>query len=74
MRQHHDDRLVAAWGNLGRILAARDRLPEAIDQVWFDRKPRPAHAFAHTRKPAATPAQLLDLLNADAARLGLRTA
>ena len=26
-----DDRLVAAWGNLGRVLAARDRLPEAID-------------------------------------------
>lgn len=26
-----DDRLVAAWGNLGRALEARDRLPEAID-------------------------------------------
>ncbi|QCB55909.1 CHAT domain-containing protein [Sphingopyxis sp. PAMC25046] len=26
-----DDRLVAAWGNLGRILEARDRLPDAID-------------------------------------------
>lgn len=25
-----DDRLVAAWGNLGRILEARDRLPDAI--------------------------------------------
>lgn len=52
---------------------AATRPPEAIDQVWFDRKPRPAHAFTHTRKPAATPAQLLDLLNADAARLGLKT-
>ncbi len=25
-----DDRLVAAWGNMGRILVARERLPEAI--------------------------------------------
>lgn len=25
-----DDRLVAAWGNLGRILEARERLPEAV--------------------------------------------
>lgn len=53
---------------------AAARPPEAIDQIWFDRRPRPAHAFAHTRQPAATTAQLLDLLHADAARLGLRTA
>ncbi|MFN9251513.1 MAG: SDR family NAD(P)-dependent oxidoreductase [Brevundimonas sp.] len=50
---------------------AAARPPEAIDQVWFDRRPRPAHAFAHTRKPAATTAQLLDVLAADVARLGL---
>ena len=30
-----DDRLIAAWGNLGRILEARDRLPEAI--IAYDR-------------------------------------
>ncbi len=50
---------------------AAARPPEAIDQIWFDRRPRPVHAFPHTRKPAATTAQLLALLNADAARLGL---
>ncbi|MBJ7500087.1 MAG: CHAT domain-containing protein [Sphingopyxis sp.] len=38
-----DDRLVAAWGNMGRILVARDRLPEAI--VAYDQGISAGHAM-----------------------------
>ena len=45
-------------------LAAR-RPPEVVDELWFDRKPRTAHAYPHTRTPRATPADIVAFLERD---------
>ena len=40
--------------------------PEEVeDKIWFDRKPRSAHAFKVSRKPKVTPAELVAYLEAD---------
>jgi len=47
------------------IWLAAGRPDETIDHVWFDRKPRTAHAYPHTRKPKATVSDLLARLSRD---------
>jgi dehydrogenase/reductase SDR family protein 12 len=47
------------------IWLAANRPTEAIDQVWFDRKPRSAHAYPHTRKALASISDLLARLERD---------
>lgn len=49
-------------------LAAK-RPPEVVDQVWFDRKPRTAHAYARTRETSTTPADIVAYLASDRKRL-----
>lgn len=44
---------------------AATRPGEAVDKVWFDRRPRDAHAYPHTRAARATSAQLVDYLEQD---------
>jgi len=41
---------------------------EVVDQVWFDRKPRPTHYMAGSRKPIATPEQIVAFLEKDIAK------
>jgi NAD(P)-dependent dehydrogenase (short-subunit alcohol dehydrogenase family) len=45
------------------------RPAEAVDQVWFDRKPRSAHAYPFTRVPLASAAEVVAHLRADSDRL-----
>jgi len=47
------------------IWLAAKRPDEAVDQVWFDRKARSAHAYPHTRKAQATLPDLLARLARD---------
>ena len=44
---------------------AATRPPEVVDELWFDRKPRTAHAYPHTRTPRATPADIVAFLERD---------
>ena len=39
--------------------------PEVSGEVWFDRKPRTAHVYPHTRTPKATPQDIVDRLAQD---------
>lgn len=48
---------------------AATRPGEVIDQIWFDRKPRTAHAYPHTRQTRSTPADIVAYLEKDRARL-----
>ncbi len=48
---------------------AATRPPEVVDQIWFDRKPRTAHAYQHTRTPRATPDDIAAFLERDRQRL-----
>jgi dehydrogenase/reductase SDR family protein 12 len=48
---------------------AASRPAEVTDEVWFDRKPRSAHAYPHTRNPRTQPADLLSYLENDRRRL-----
>lgn len=43
---------------------------EVVDEIWFDRKARTAHAYPHTRQPRTTIEDLLGVLAADRERLG----
>ncbi len=46
-----------------------DTSPEPVeDKLWFDRKPRTAHAYAHTREPQASVAEVVAYLDKDIAR------
>jgi len=47
------------------IWLAAVRPDEALDQVWFDRKARSAHAYPHTRKVQATLSDILARLARD---------
>jgi NAD(P)-dependent dehydrogenase (short-subunit alcohol dehydrogenase family) len=47
------------------IWLAAARPEEAVDQVWFDRKARSAHAYPHTRKAQASVTDLLARLARD---------
>lgn len=44
---------------------AATRPPELVDQIWFDRKPRTAHAYARTRETRTTIADIVDYLERD---------
>jgi dehydrogenase/reductase SDR family protein 12 len=47
------------------IWLAAERPVEAVDQIWFDRKARSAHAYPHTRKAQATVSDILTRLTRD---------
>ena len=47
------------------IWLAAARPEETVDQVWFDRKPRSAHAYPHTRMAQASVSELLARLARD---------
>jgi hypothetical protein len=40
-----------------------------VDEIWFDRKPRIAHAYPHTRNPRTTPDDIVAYLQRDRDRL-----
>ena len=44
---------------------AANRPAEVVDEIWFDRKPRTAHAYPHTRQPRTTPADIVAYLERD---------
>lgn len=44
---------------------AATRPPEVVDEIWFDRKPRTAHAYPHTRNPRTTIADVVAFLERD---------
>ena len=44
---------------------AASRPTEVIDQIWFDRKPRTAHAYAKTRETRTTIADIIAYLERD---------
>jgi NAD(P)-dependent dehydrogenase (short-subunit alcohol dehydrogenase family) len=44
---------------------AATRPAEVVDEIWFDRKPRTAHAYPHTRNPRATVADIVAFLERD---------
>jgi dehydrogenase/reductase SDR family protein 12 len=48
---------------------AATRPAEVVDEIWFDRTPRTAHAYPHTRNPRATPADVVAYLERDRDRL-----
>lgn len=50
---------------------AATRPPEVVDQIWFDRKPRTAHAYPHTRQTRTSVSDIVAWLEADRARLGV---
>ena len=50
---------------------AANRPAEVVDQIWFDRKPRTAHAYPHTRGPRTSIADIASYLQADRMRLGV---
>ncbi len=47
------------------IWLAAARPAQTVDQVWFDRKARSAHAYPHTRKAQATVSDILTRLKRD---------
>ena len=47
---------------------AATRPPEVVDQIWFDRKPRTAHAYARTRETRTTIADIVAHLERDRIR------
>lgn len=48
---------------------AAERPEEVFDKVWFDRKPRSAHAYPHTRTAKATSTELVEHLERDFQRV-----
>lgn len=64
LRNNHEGADTIDW------LAAM-RPPEIVDEIWFDRKPRTAHAYPHTRQTRTTVADLVAFLDADRARLAV---
>lgn len=44
---------------------AANRPPEVVDEIWFDRKPRTAHAYPRTRETRTTPADIVAFLEKD---------
>lgn len=48
---------------------AATRPKEVVDEIWFDRKPRTAHAYPHTRQTRTTVEDLVAYLEADRQRL-----
>ncbi len=44
------------------LCAERPEVSRDEEVIWFDRKPRPTHLFAHTRTPRCTVAELVDFL------------
>lgn len=50
---------------------AATRPAQVDDQIWFDRKPRTAHAYPHTRNPRTTIPDIVAFLQADRARLAV---
>lgn len=50
------------------IWLAAKRPAQTDDRVWFDRKSRTTHAYAHTRTPLTTSEALIEKLKADMAR------
>ena len=56
-----------SWaGADGKIV---DQITEVIDQIWFDRKPRTAHAYAKTRETRTTVADIIAYLERDRAKV-----
>jgi dehydrogenase/reductase SDR family protein 12 len=51
-------------------LAAARPANEAAEAFWFDRAPRPAHAFPHTARSKYTPDDLATFLAKEAAKVG----
>lgn len=48
---------------------AATRPTEVVDQIWFDRKPRTAHAYPHTRSPKTQISDVVAFLDRDRERL-----
>ena len=48
---------------------AATRPAEVVDQIWFDRKPRTAHAYPHTRNPKTQISDVVAFLDRDRERL-----
>ncbi|WP_439470715.1 SDR family NAD(P)-dependent oxidoreductase [Brevundimonas sp.] len=48
---------------------AATRPTEVVDQIWFDRKPRTAHAYPHTRNPKTQISDVVAFLDRDRERL-----
>jgi dehydrogenase/reductase SDR family protein 12 len=48
---------------------AATRPVEVVDQIWFDRKPRTAHAYPHTRNPKTQISDVVAFLDRDRKRL-----
>ncbi|RYG85746.1 MAG: SDR family NAD(P)-dependent oxidoreductase, partial [Alphaproteobacteria bacterium] len=44
---------------------AAHRPTEVVDEIWFDRKARTAHAYPHTRQPRTAPADIVAYLERD---------
>jgi NAD(P)-dependent dehydrogenase (short-subunit alcohol dehydrogenase family) len=44
---------------------AATRPTEVVDEIWFDRKPRTAHAYPHTRNPRTSIADVVAFLERD---------
>lgn len=64
LRNNHQGADTIDW-----LAAARPS--EVVDQIWFDRKPRTAHAYPHTRQTRTTIESLVAFLDADRARLSV---
>jgi len=63
LRDAHSGVDTALW-----LAATRPRQPQG-ELVWFDRKIRPAHVYAHTRQSRETPQSLVDFLRTEVQRL-----
>ena len=64
LRNNHEGADTIDW-------LAATHPPEIVDEIWFDRKPRTAHAYPHTRLTRTTVADLVAFLDADRARLAV---
>lgn len=62
LRNEHEGADTIDW-----LAATRPR--EVVDQIWFDRKPRTAHAYPHTRQTRTTIPDIIAFLEADRTRL-----
>jgi len=56
LRQHYQGADTIVW------LADARPQQQVVGSIWFDRKERPAHIYAHTPKSTATGADLLATL------------
>lgn len=62
LRNEHEGADTIDW-------LAATRPPEVVDEIWFDRKPRTAHAYPRTRQTRTTIPDIVAFLDADRARL-----